>query len=148
MPNRIIRENILTSVPPLRRSANGQIFRQAIPLAVRKRLRALPCVICGVPYGIKIDHIISVARGGSGAEANLQPLCHDCNHIKHSSRTNEQVRDLVRARGLDHFVRALWREDTRCYNHYDGIDPWRLPEVRRARMGYAQELRAAFLEME
>ena len=68
------------------------------------------CQICGISRDfldglcpglgdyllLEIDHIESVARGGSGKdEDNLQVLCWRCNRKKGGSRTNEQVRDMI-----------------------------------------------------
>ena len=68
------------------------------------------CQICGISRGffdelcpglgdyllLEIDHIESVACGGSGKdEENLQVLCWRCNRKKGGKRTNEQVRELI-----------------------------------------------------
>ena len=44
----------------------------------RKRLRGLPCELCGQPSDT-VDHIISIADGGTNDPNNLRPLCRGCN---------------------------------------------------------------------
>ncbi|MCR4643681.1 MAG: HNH endonuclease [Lachnospiraceae bacterium] len=68
------------------------------------------CQICGISKDfvdelcpglgdyllLEIDHIESVADGGSGKdEDNLQVLCWRCNRKKGGFRTNEEVRDTI-----------------------------------------------------
>ena len=68
------------------------------------------CQICGISRDfldelcpglgdyllLEIDHIESVAQGGSGKdEDNLQVLCWRCNRKKGGSRTNEEVMDMI-----------------------------------------------------
>lgn len=90
-----------------------------VPLVVRQRICAMPCAVCGVPWVIKVDHIVPVACGGGADEDNLQPLCHDCNHIKTHRLDNAGVRAVVARRGLRHFLLAAWRHDTRFDHSYD-----------------------------
>jgi len=56
------------------------------------------CAICGkktaFDYG-EVDHIKSLAKGGSNRASNLQWLCHRCNKLKGSKRTNAQVKKLL-----------------------------------------------------
>lgn len=42
------------------------------------------CWMCGAPAE-HIDHVIAIARGGSGWPANLRPACARCNIRKHTS---------------------------------------------------------------
>lgn len=68
------------------------------------------CQICGISKGyvdslmpglgdyllLEVDHIVPVARGGSGDdESNLQTLCWRCNRKKGKNRTNEEVREMI-----------------------------------------------------
>ncbi|MBR5421926.1 MAG: HNH endonuclease [Lachnospiraceae bacterium] len=68
------------------------------------------CQICGISRDfvdelcpglgdyllLEIDHIESVAQGGSGRDGdNLQVLCWRCNRKKGGRRTNEQVRETI-----------------------------------------------------
>jgi len=56
------------------------------------------CAICGektaFDYG-EVDHIKPIAKGGSNSPSNLQWLCHRCNKLKGSKRTNAQVKKLL-----------------------------------------------------
>lgn len=40
------------------------------------------CAFCGTNVNIQIDHIVPLARGGSNAIDNIQPLCKLCNSRK------------------------------------------------------------------
>lgn len=68
------------------------------------------CQICGISKGyvdslmpglgdyllLEVDHIVPVAKGGSGDdESNLQTLCWRCNRKKGKNRTNEEVREMI-----------------------------------------------------
>lgn len=68
------------------------------------------CQICGISRGfldhfipglgdyllLEIDHIDSVANGGTGKdEDNLQVLCWRCNRKKGGDKTNEDVADTI-----------------------------------------------------
>lgn len=68
------------------------------------------CQICGISKGylddlvpglgdfllLEIDHIVPVAKGGSGDdETNLQTLCWRCNRKKGKNRTNDEVRAII-----------------------------------------------------
>lgn len=68
------------------------------------------CQICGISKELlddyspglgdylllEIDHITSVAEGGSGDnEENLQTLCWRCNRKKGKDKTNEDVQELI-----------------------------------------------------
>lgn len=39
------------------------------------------CWMCGAPWQC-IDHVIAIARGGTGWASNLRPACDDCNRRK------------------------------------------------------------------
>ena len=43
------------------------------------------CAECGAEDYLEFDHIISVAKGGSSSDANIQLLCRRCN-LKKSDR--------------------------------------------------------------
>lgn len=68
------------------------------------------CQICGISKGyidrlkpglgdyllLEIDHIESVANGGTGSdEANLQVLCWRCNRKKGSKKTNDEIKSMI-----------------------------------------------------
>ena len=40
------------------------------------------CVLCGAVGPLEVDHILSVARGGSWEPSNLQTLCKACHQAK------------------------------------------------------------------
>lgn len=40
------------------------------------------CIQCGSAINLTIDHIVSVYRGGSNEDNNLQTLCNSCNSRK------------------------------------------------------------------
>ena len=79
------------------------------------------CQICGISRDfmdelcpglgdyllLEIDHIESVANGGTGKdEDNLQVLCWRCNRKKGGGRTNEEVEELI-----DYGIEYLTDED-------------------------------------
>jgi hypothetical protein len=115
-----------------------------IPWAVKFRIWAMPCTVCGVPYSIHIDHIIPVTKGGTDDEANLQPLCSYCNHRKHNRRTNAEVCDWVLGRGLPHFVTAVYDHDTR-YCGYDRPTQYEWERAAPDRMVHARALHRSFV---
>ena len=51
-------------------------------LYVRYDWRCLACATTGCP--LTVDHVVPLARGGSNAIANIQPLCGSCNSRKRS----------------------------------------------------------------
>lgn len=108
--------------PGLPRNSRGVLRRKSIPQSVRSRIWKLPCAICGVPDRTCVDHIIPVAQGGGSEEVNLQPLCDYCNHHKGHKRSNSEVREWVKRRGLKHFVTAIYENDNRYRNFYEW--PW------------------------
>ncbi len=87
--------------------------RRRIPYRIKQAVLErddYTCQICGISKGffdelepglgdyllLEIDHIESVARGGTGMdEDNLQVLCWRCNRKKGSDKTNEDVRMLI-----------------------------------------------------
>lgn len=99
---------------------------RVIALDVRKRIWAMPCTVCQVPYFIKCDHIVPVAHGGDGRASNIQPLCHSCNHIKGCRLSNMEVAAVVKTRGLRHFLTAAYRHGIRYQNSFDApsLEQW------------------------
>ena len=62
------------------------------------------CYLCGLRLSwgeVQIDHVVPVARGGSGMPANLAVTCGSCNRVKHTSVGVAQVKRLVAMRGLE-----------------------------------------------
>ena len=56
------------------------------------------CEICGRETGFdegEVDHIKPKTKGGTDKPNNLQWLCHRCNKLKGSTRTNDEVRELL-----------------------------------------------------
>lgn len=49
------------------------------------------CQICGATTDLTIDHIVSLARGGSDEIDNLQTLCSPCNRRKGAKMPDEAV---------------------------------------------------------
>jgi hypothetical protein len=94
--------------------------RRNIKHALKVKIWAMPCAVCGLPHGTTVDHIVPVACGGSNDESNLQPLCRWCNGLKKHNKTNRELERLIAARGLNHFKHALWIWGTRHRNCYDG----------------------------
>ncbi len=97
-----------------KREAEREVtYRRRINPGMKQRILerdGYTCQICGISRDfldelcpglgdyllLEIDHIESVARGGSGRdEDNLQVLCWRCNRKKGGSRTNEQVRSMI-----------------------------------------------------
>lgn len=46
------------------------------------------CAYCGGPFE-HIDHVIPLARGGTGWPSNIRPACRYCNQSKHAKRLDE-----------------------------------------------------------
>lgn len=119
--------------------------RRNVPLKLKQRICASPCVVCGVPYFIRCDHIIPVALGGDCNEENLQSLCWGCNHAKAHRLTTHEVRLVVTGRGVRHFLEAVWREDTRYENAFDRRSLARWQREEPARVEHAVGLYLSFL---
>lgn len=119
--------------------------RRWIPLPLKAEVCSTPCVVCGVPYNLKCDHIVPVACGGGRERSNLQSLCHDCNHIKGRRLTNRAIHAEVARRGIAHFMRAVQLHDTRYQNKFDRwcVTTWaaKCPQ----RLEHAKALYAAFM---
>ena len=81
----------LPFVDGVRKGASGR-QRPAIPTAIRNRIRATPCVMCGALEPIEVDHIKPVSRGGHHRESNLQSLCKPCNRSKGTKTMREWQR--------------------------------------------------------
>ena len=84
MPNRILREGILTSERTRRRSGIW-------PVAIRRLFADKSCAICGCSTKITIDHIVALANGGTNHVSNLQALCAPCNLYKGARKTQEEM---------------------------------------------------------
>ena len=56
-------------------------YNHPVYRAARKRLHGLPCVVCGLPADT-IDHIVSLADGGTNEPSNFQPMCRAENSAK------------------------------------------------------------------
>lgn len=54
------------------------------------------CVYCkaDLKFGVQIDHILAVKRGGTNWPSNLQLLCASCNRRKHT-KTDAEFRELM-----------------------------------------------------
>lgn len=107
----------------IRRTERQAARQKAMALEVASRRRISPkmkqailerdnytCQICGISRGfldrfipglgdyllLEIDHIDSVANGGTGKdEDNLQVLCWRCNRKKGGNKTNQEVREQI-----------------------------------------------------
>ena len=56
------------------------------------------CAICSRKTAFddgEVDHITPKAKGGTNESSNLQWVCHRCNKLKGSTRTNNEVRELL-----------------------------------------------------
>ena len=99
-------------------------YRRRITPKMKQRILerdGYTCQICGISKDfmdelcpglgdyllLEIDHIESVASGGSGKdEDNLQVLCWRCNRKKGGELTNEEVLEEI-----DYGIDLLWPED-------------------------------------
>jgi 5-methylcytosine-specific restriction endonuclease McrA len=63
--------------------------RNIAPSARSAILASGPCVYCGDPETVEVDHIIPVARGGLSVWWNLAPACFRCNRDKADATVNE-----------------------------------------------------------
>jgi len=61
----------------IRRPSNWRRIRDSVI-----RRDGFKCVQCGANGPLEVDHILSVAKGGSWEPTNLQTLCRDCHSIK------------------------------------------------------------------
>lgn len=77
-----------------------------VPLVLKRKIWARPCVICGTTYRIRIDHITPLTLGGTSEESNLQPLCWLCNHKKGNRLSNDQLREWYLANKKAHHERV------------------------------------------
>jgi 5-methylcytosine-specific restriction endonuclease McrA len=78
------------------------------------------CVICGEKTTFdkgEVDHIKPKAKGGTDKPKNLQWLCHRCNKLKGSTRTNKEVKELL---GIE--------EPPKPPTRPTGIDPKKIKE--------------------
>lgn len=58
-------------------------------------LQKRKCAACRKPLRKRhVDHVISLARGGSNGPENLQLLCPPCNHRKHAKHPVDFMREL------------------------------------------------------
>lgn len=80
-----------------RKKYNEANQRKLMTPELRERIKKrdnYTCQICGryMPdeFGLEIDHIIPVSKGGRTVESNLQVLCCSCNRKKGSKSTLEQ----------------------------------------------------------
>lgn len=93
------------------RTSNGQISIEK--LVARMEFHGWRCRYCGCDFqlkvircfgsgrgrprqyldsygaGLRVDHVIPVARGGSNWPANLVPACNSCNSKKHAKSVEE-----------------------------------------------------------
>ena len=119
--------------------------RAWIPVKTKREVTAQQCTVCGSPYETVCDHVIAVAAGGGTDESNLQSLCRACNYIKRDHRTNEQTAIEVAARGVAHFVRAVWRHETRFLPPYEKprVEDW--AQRNPSQVDLANRMHADFL---
>jgi 5-methylcytosine-specific restriction protein A len=74
----------------------------AVRIRVMKRDR-FQCTYCGAPgtdVELEVDHIISVARGGSHHMSNLTTACRDCNQAKGAGEPPKRAAKTAGARQL------------------------------------------------
>lgn len=50
------------------------------------------CLYCGLVKRLQIDHILPLAKGGTGAVTNLAPACGPCNLNKHAQFLGDWLR--------------------------------------------------------
>jgi len=62
------------------------------------------CRICGSTHKLSLDHLIPVAKGGTGSDDNAILLCQSCNSQKHERSLEEY---------LGHIERKASRRDVR-----------------------------------
>lgn len=76
-----------------------------VNLALKRRVCASPCCVCGRTDDIECDHIVGIVDGGTSAPDNLQPLCRTCNALKRHHKTNEAVAEWIK-RNPERFARS------------------------------------------
>lgn len=88
--------------------------RKTISNSMRQRIYekyGKRCAYCGkiIPNrrDMRVDHIVSVRRGGKDEEANYQPACHDCNRYKDTLTVDDFREELT------HIVDRIAKEDIR-----------------------------------
>jgi len=118
---------------------------RSIPHKLKQQIWAMPCAVCGVPFGSHVDHIVPFSKGGLNIPENLQPLCEPCNLFKGNRRDNKAIRQRVLQKGLKYFLTATYYYDTRWFNDYDGISYYEWERTRLERVRYAQDLFEAFV---
>jgi hypothetical protein len=140
MPNRILRDcansRVAESAPRRSRHIQNQLAR-----AIAK----MPCAVCGCPFGSLADHVIPFSLGGPNTADNIQPLCEPCNLHKQHRLTNADLIQWVESRGLDHFLQATYRHDTRFFGAYDGPSFSAWQSTRPDRVALAESLHADFV---
>jgi len=70
---------------------------RAVDIAIWKKHKGI-CAICREYADFdkgEVDHIIPLAKGGGDTPSNWQWLCHRCNNLKGSKRTNAQVKKIL-----------------------------------------------------
>lgn len=55
-------------------------WRKRRSLVIRRD--GFKCVRCGSSGPLEVDHILSIAKGGSWEPTNLQTLCSECHRVK------------------------------------------------------------------
>jgi 5-methylcytosine-specific restriction endonuclease McrA len=90
----------LTIQDALRRACRWWLktgVRNIAPSVRTAILASGPCVYCGDPKPVEVDHIIPVARGGLSVWWNLAPACFRCNRAKGDALVNEWCAALIAA---------------------------------------------------
>lgn len=93
------------------------------------------CAICGRKtefYDGEVDHIKPLAKGGSNSPSNLQWLCHRCNKLKGSKRTNDQVKELLGLKRKQPKRRTKKRTKRKRRDEYDIFG---LPKIKPIKLG-------------
>lgn len=66
----------------IRRERHKHLRDLPILFEVLILLHGQRCAVCGKRYGLTVDHILPVSRGGRTTINNLQLLCRKCNEAK------------------------------------------------------------------
>lgn len=85
MAEHVLRDDSLTIQRP---SARKNAW---VNLALKAKIYAMPCSVCGRADDIECDHIVGIADGGDSRPSNIQPLCRTCNMLKRHHKTNDAV---------------------------------------------------------